>query len=219
MASRKRSSSPVLVCALPPEAIAVRLGLGRRPVADLRLCGMGPVRARKAASRLASVVPDGVPVVVLGVGGALVRGYEAGDLVVASALGRAEAPSGGVLTVVHPARPMEGASEELGQRLCEILGKEFSSTTRAPFLSAGRTARGAEREALGSSGAVICDTESAWLSRLAERRPFAVVRAIVDTPERELFSFQTVTGGITGLRRLEQIAGPVSELLASEFVP
>jgi 4-hydroxy-3-methylbut-2-enyl diphosphate reductase len=66
---------------------------------------------------------------------------------------------------------------------------------------------------LGRSGAVICDTESVWLGRLAERRPFAVVRAIVDTPERELVSLQTVTGGITGLRRLSQAAAVIAETL------
>lgn len=217
MAVPKHSPSQVLVCALPPEAVAVRVGLGRRPSASLRLSGMGPARARKAAARLASVLPDGVPVVVLGVGGALVRGYRAGDLVVASALGTADAPAGGDLAIVRPPVPLEGASDELGARLCEVLSGAFAGTTRAPFLSAGRTARGQERESLGACGAVICDTESAWLARLAERRPFAVVRAIVDTPERELVSLQTVTGGITGLRRLAQIAGPVSELLASEF--
>ncbi len=219
MAPRGRPASQVLVCALPPEAIAVRMGLGRRPVACLRLSGIGPARARKAAARLASVLPDGVPVVVLGVGGALVRGYLAGDLVVASALGTADAPGGGELVVQHPPRGLDDTSDRLGQRLCEVLSKTFPSTTRAPLLSAGRTARGSEREALGASGAVICDTESAWLARLAERRPFAVVRAIVDTPERELVSLQTVTGGIIGLRKLAQIAATVSDLLAAEFAP
>jgi hypothetical protein len=48
---------------------------------------------------------------------------------------------------------------------------------------------------------------------LAERRPFAVVRAIVDTPERELVSLQTITGGITGLVRLSQAAGVIAETL------
>ena len=61
---------------------------------------------------------------------------------------------------------------------------------------------------------MICDTESAWLARLAERRPFAVVRSIVDTPERELFSLQTVTGGVRGLKRLADASEIIADVLA-----
>jgi len=61
---------------------------------------------------------------------------------------------------------------------------------------------------------VICDTESAWLARLSERRPFAVVRSIVDTPERELVSLQTVTGGVIGLKRLGEAAAVIADVLA-----
>jgi 4-hydroxy-3-methylbut-2-enyl diphosphate reductase len=174
---------------------------------------MGPLRARRAASQLASSLPDGVPVVVLGVGGALTLGFQAGDLVVASAFGIADAGSDGSLRVVRPPAPLDERSQGLAERLQKALSGRFASTTAAPLLSAGRTARGPEREVLGRSGAVICDTESVWLGRLAERRPFAVVRAIVDTPERELVSLQTVTGGITGLRRLSQAAAVIAETL------
>jgi 4-hydroxy-3-methylbut-2-enyl diphosphate reductase len=174
---------------------------------------MGPLRARKAAARLASSLPDGLPVVVVGVGGALVRGFEAGDLVVASALGTADAVGGGDLQVLRAPVALDERSQGLAERLRAALSERFASTSSAPFLSAGRTARGSEREGLGRSGAVICDTESAWLSRLAERRPFAVVRAIVDTPERELLSLQTVTGGLTGLRRLADAAETIAEVL------
>jgi 4-hydroxy-3-methylbut-2-enyl diphosphate reductase len=174
---------------------------------------MGPLRARRAASKLASSLPDGVPVVVLGVGGALTRGFQAGDLVVASALGTADAGPDGNLQVVRPPVAFDERSQGLAERLQRALSGRFASTTAAPLLSAGRTARGPERDMLGRSGAVICDTESAWLGRLAERRPFAVVRAIVDTPERELVSLQTITGGITGLVRLSQAAGVIAETL------
>jgi 4-hydroxy-3-methylbut-2-enyl diphosphate reductase len=91
-------------------------------------------------------------------------------------------------------------------RLAAELRGAFPSTQLAPVLSANRTARGGERAVLSESGAVICDTESFWLARLAERRPFAVVRSIVDTPDRELMSVSTVTGGMLGLKRLADIA-------------
>jgi len=179
----------------------------------VRLTGMGPLHARQAASRLASSLPDGLPVVVVGVGGALVRGFEAGDLVVASAIGTADQAADGELRVVRPPAPLDERSRDLGQHLCEALSARFPSTSSAPVLSAERTARGPEREQLGGCGAVICDTESAWLARLAERRPFAVVRSIVDTPERELFSLQTVTGGVQGLKRLADAAQVIAEVL------
>lgn len=219
MPTRVRRDAFVFLCALPPEAVAARVGLRRLSGAPLyeggrvRLTGMGPARARKAAARLASSLPDGLPVVVVGVGGALVKGFEAGDLVVASALGTADAVGGGELQVLRDPAPLDERSQDLAGRLRTALSERFASTISAPFLSAGRTARGSERELLGRSGAVICDTESAWLSRLAERRPFAVVRAIVDTPERELLSLQTVTGGLTGLRRLADAAETVAGVL------
>jgi len=209
----------VLLCALPPEAVAVRAGLrrsGGSPAGRgrVRLVGMGPVRARKAAARLASVLPDGQPAVVLGVGGALVGGFAPGDLVVADALGSADQDGDGQLRVTRPPVALDARSAAFSDQVAAALSTRLPSSRQAPMISARRTAKGAERPALGESGAVICDTESYWLSRLAERRPFAVVRAIVDTPERELVSVQTVTGGLRGLRRLSDAAEVLAGLLS-----
>jgi 4-hydroxy-3-methylbut-2-enyl diphosphate reductase len=218
----------VVLCALPPEAAAAWAGLhlfdrraaGRSSAVRedgltgrVRLTGMGPSRARRAASQLASSLPDGIPVVVVGVGGALAEGFEAGDLVVASELGTAEAVLGGELLVVRPPSALDERSQAFAIRLVEALSGSFPSTSFAPLLSAGRTARGSERCVLARSGAVICDTESVWLARLAERRPFAVVRSIVDTPERELVSLHTVTGGMRGLGRLVSATQVIAEVL------
>jgi len=208
----------VLLCALPPEAAAAWAGL-RRTASQGRvsLVGMGPLRARKAASRLASVLPDGLPVVVVGVGGALVGGFAPGDLVVANALGTADA-DGGELVVTRQPAPLPARSSAFSDQVAAALSARYPCQ-QAAILSAGRTAKGPERLALGASGAVLCDTESYWLSRLAERRPFAVVRSIVDSPDRELVSLQTVTGGITGLRRLTGVAEVISSLLEREPQP
>lgn len=230
MATRHRTPPRfVLLCALPPEAIAVWVGLQlfeRRsvgPPADLqtagstgrvRLTGMGPAKARRACSQLASSLPDDVPVVVVGVGGALATGFAAGDLVVASAFGTAEDGSDGELRVSRLPTALDDRSLVFAKQLLEALSGRFASTSFAPLLSATRTARGSERGLLADSGAVICDTESAWLARLAERRPFAVVRAIVDTPERELVSLATVTGGVRGLSRLTAAAGVIADVAA-----
>jgi nucleoside phosphorylase len=206
--------SCVIACALPPEAIAVRAGLrgGRGNGVRVALTGMGPKFARRAVGRLASSLPDGVPVVILGVGGGLVSGFSPGDLVVADSLGLAETDDTGGLEVSEPPRPVSPSSSVLSQTLFDALSAAWPSTSLAPMLSATGTAKGAERTALAECGAVICDTESWWLSRVSSRRPFAVVRAIVDTPERELVSLQTVAGGVTGLLRLSQVADDIARV-------
>jgi 4-hydroxy-3-methylbut-2-enyl diphosphate reductase len=232
MATRRRTSPAFMVlCALPPEAVAAWVGLrvfeqrssGRPfsarqeglPGGRVRLTGMGPSRARRASSQLASSLPDGVPVVVVGVGGALVEGFEAGDLVVASAFGAADSGPDGELQVKRQPATLDERSQVFAQQLMDALSGAFPSTSLAPLLSSGRTARGPERGVLARSGAVICDTESVWLSRLAERRPFAVVRSVVDTPERELVSLQTLSGGARGLKRLTAATEVIAEVLAN----
>jgi len=168
---------------------------------------MGTERARRACGRLAASLPDGVPVVVLGVAGALTTGFEAGDLVVADALGFADVqPGGDELAVAYAPRPFDRRSEAFAASLAIALDDRPLPTRRAPVLTATRTVRGNERARLAETGAMICDTESAALLPLAERRPFAVVRAVVDSPDRELVSLRTVTGGISALKRLADAA-------------
>lgn len=207
----------LLLCPLPPEALAARIGLqqGGAVKGRVSIVGMGPSRARRAAARLASVLPDGLPVVVLGVGGALRGGLAAGDLVVANALGTADADGRGLVVTRRPVQ-LDARSSAFSDQVAAALSDRFVSTQQAAMLSAGRTAKGPERAVLAESGAVICDTESYWLSRLAERRPFAVVRSVVDSPDRELLSLQTVTGGVIGLKRLADVARVLASLLARD---
>jgi 4-hydroxy-3-methylbut-2-enyl diphosphate reductase len=229
MATRHRTPGGfVLLCALAPEALAAWTGLRlfdlraiggfsaarvALPGGRVRLTGMGPSRARKAAAQLASSLPDGLPVVVVGVGGALAEGFGAGDMVVASAFGTAHLDSEGGLHVAHSPAALDERSHAFAEQLMEALSGPFPSTSFAPLLSAVRTARGPERAVLARSGAVICDTESVWLARLADRRPFAVVRSIVDTPERELVSLHTVSGGVRGLSRLVSASEVIAQVL------
>ncbi|HXY43938.1 MAG TPA: hypothetical protein VEH29_07110, partial [Acidimicrobiales bacterium] len=148
----RQPDSLVLLCALPPEAAAARVGLNRArrrggeasviPAGRVRLTGMGPLRARQAAARLGSSLPDGVPVVVVGVGGALVKGFEAGELVVASAFGTAGEGPGGGLEVVRRPTALDERSRDLAQRLRAALSEQCGSVSSAPLLSACRTARG-----------------------------------------------------------------------------
>lgn len=217
-----------LLCALPPEAAAAKAGLllhnrsGRvrrssvdaAPRGRVRVVGMGPSRARNSCSRLASSLPVGAPVIVLGVGGALVGGLAPGTLVVADSVGTADVPPGhDELQVVTMPEPLDSRSAAFGASLAEALGERFVSTTRAPVLTATRVARGRERAKLAESGAIVCDTESAALMRLGVQRPFAVVRAVVDSPEQELLSLLTISGGMRGLKRLADAAAIIAGVL------
>lgn len=221
-----------LLCPLPPEAAAAKAGLllhgrSRRGGASavgtgggrVRMVGMGTERAARACARLASGLPDGVPIVVLGVAGALTNDFAAGDLVVADALGFAEVqPRHGELAVTRDPQPFDLRSEAFGAHLAVALHERLSSTRRAPVLTTTRTVRGRERARMAETGAMICDTESAVFLPLAERRPFAVVRAVVDSPDRELASLRTVTGGISALKRLAGAARVIADVLERQDV-
>jgi nucleoside phosphorylase len=219
-----------LLCPLPPEAAAAKAGLllhdrsrrGRGSAVGsergrVRIVGMGSERAGRACARLASSLPEGVPVVVLGVAGALTTGFDAGDLFVADAVGFAEVQPGGVeLEVNYVPRRFDRRSEVFGTTLAVALQEGLSSTRQGAVLTTTRTVRGRERARLAETGAVICDTESAAFLPLAERRPLAIVRAVVDSPDRELASLRTVTGGISALRRLADAARVIAGVLERE---
>jgi 4-hydroxy-3-methylbut-2-enyl diphosphate reductase len=48
---------------------------------------------------------------------------------------------------------------------------------------------------------------SAWLAAAAAGRPFAALRAVVDTPSRELVRISTLVGGVKAYRALGRAAG------------
>jgi 4-hydroxy-3-methylbut-2-enyl diphosphate reductase len=80
-------------------------------------------------------------------------------------------------------------------------------------------ARGAERAQLASDGSIAVDMESAWLAAGAAGRPFAALRAVVDTPSRELVRFSTVPSGFKAYRALGRAAGALdswAQTLADE---
>ncbi|BCB91758.1 hypothetical protein [Phytohabitans suffuscus] len=138
--------------------------------------GMGPRRAKAARSATG-------PVLVAGVGGGLAPGLAAGDLVVASEVG---GEMGGDGVVVSPSAPLlAGALRRLGLR-----------AHVGPVLSTRRLWKGA-------ADAAAVDMESAWLAP-DPGTPFAVVRAVVDTPDHPLWSFRTPARGVRALRALRR---------------
>jgi 4-hydroxy-3-methylbut-2-enyl diphosphate reductase len=149
---------------------------------------MGEKRSRAAAARVASMPARAVA--VLGFCGALSDDLRPGDVVLAS--------------------EVRGNGEPLQCQPSQRLGKELSGSgltvREGPIVSVPKMSRGVERAQLAEDGSIAVDMESAWLAPAAAGRPFAVLRAVVDTPSRELVRFSTVPGGIRAYRALVRAA-------------
>ncbi|HKE79254.1 MAG TPA: 4-hydroxy-3-methylbut-2-enyl diphosphate reductase [Solirubrobacteraceae bacterium] len=157
----------------------------------LQRTGMGPRRARAAARRAAQADADAIA--VAGFCGALDPGLEPGDIVVATELREGER------TIACPAAALlAGALRRAGLRVHE-----------GPIVSTPRLVRGAARADLRATGAIAVDMESAWLAEAAARRPFAVVRAVVDTPAHELTDPVALARGAREAYRALRAAAPV----------
>jgi hypothetical protein len=173
---------------LRAEALALRWGA---PELHVERCGMGAQRAQAAAHRLAPSSASAF--VVAGVGGALDRRLATGDIVVASEL-RNE---------FGERRPLRPDSDSLAD-LLRTLGHPVHV---APIVSSEQLVTGSSRrQRLAEDGAHVVDTESWWLAACAGARPFAVVRVVVDAPDRELLRLGTAWRGLEALRVLARIA-------------
>jgi 4-hydroxy-3-methylbut-2-enyl diphosphate reductase len=180
----------VVLAPMRIEARAVRRGL--EPGAQVVPTGIGRRHSTAAAARQLR----GAAVAVSGFCGALDPTLVPGELIVATELrgpdGVISCPAAGVLA---------GA-----------LRRRRLRVRTGPIISTPRIVRGRERERLRQSGALAVDMESAWLAGAAAGRPFAVVRAVVDTPTVELsrpLSVVNATG--RAYWALRQAAGVLSQ--------
>ncbi|GAA3081401.1 hypothetical protein GCM10010464_51840 [Pseudonocardia yunnanensis] len=187
--------NPVVCTPLRAERIAV----GRRPgAAQVVRTGFGPRRSRAAAHRIAA--GGARPVLVAGVAGALDARLRPGDLVVAD-----EVRGDGVEPVMVPsAVPLAAALRRVGLRV--HVGPVFSSPS---------VVDGDRRSELARTGALAVDMESAWLADAAAGGPFAVVRAVVDTPDAPLYRPSTLVHGLRALRSLRRAAPALDDWLAA----
>jgi 4-hydroxy-3-methylbut-2-enyl diphosphate reductase len=184
------SGRTVVFAPLRLEARAVRRAA---PGVEVLRSGAGPIRAARAA---AAVAEAGRPsaVAVAGVAGGLVPGLSPGTIVVADRVMSED----GTTVATLPAAGML-AAELVEHGLPAVAGGVVST----PRLVRGSDARAA----LARTGAVAVDTETAYILAAGWPVPTAVIRVIVDTPERELMSVSTMGGGITALRNLRAAAG------------
>ncbi|MFD5562706.1 phosphorylase family protein [Kitasatospora griseola] len=187
-------TEPLLVlCALAPEAWALRGGdwsgaAGGPPV--LARTGMGRRTAGRRAAALLDVGGYGA-LLIAGFGAAVGPGVRPGEVIVADRVTDAEGRT-------HPltaAPALATALEEAGLRA-------HLGTLR----TADHVVRGAERSRLHAEGALAVDMEAAAvLAARAEHvpdLPAAVLRVVVDTPERELIRPGTLLAGFRAWRAL-----------------
>jgi 4-hydroxy-3-methylbut-2-enyl diphosphate reductase len=178
----------LLVCSpLRLEARAVRRGIGAG--GDVRQTGYGPEKSAAQAAWLRES-PFGM-LAIAGTGGGLTGDLSPGDLVVGTQV------SGAGKVVSCPSAPL----------LAGELRRAGLRARAGPIATVSRLARGAERERLAGTGALVADLESAQLLAAAADRPAVVVRAVSDTPQRPLGP-ATLAGGLAALRSL-RLAGPV----------
>jgi len=168
----------LLIAPMAVEARALRRAL---PEVEIVRSGVGPRRARRAAARMADH-PAGA-VAVAGFAGALSDDLEPGELIVASEL---LTPSGTLAASCPGAGVIAGLLARRGLRA--RVGPLVS--TQAPVFGAAR------RAMLARTGALAVDMESVWLAGAAAGRPFAVVRAVTDTPRHELWRARSVLGAM-----------------------
>jgi 4-hydroxy-3-methylbut-2-en-1-yl diphosphate reductase len=196
---REAPARDLLVLApLSIERLAVRAA--RRPV-DVVRTGMGPRRSEQALPRLTAAPARALAVV--GFCGALDGTLSPGELVVASEL---RDPEGGVIAC-------PGA-----EALVDELVRAGLRARVGTIASARRLVVGDARGRLAAAGAIAVDMESAWLAPAAVGRPFAVVRVVVDTPDREVHRPLATVNGILrasavlrrAVRPLEVWAGTAS---------
>ncbi len=191
----------------------------RVPTAEVVTTGAGPRRSREAARRLA-----GRPRVVVGVAGALAGGLAPGDVVVADEV---RDPAGRSVRVAS-APLLAAALRAAGLRVHvgPVVAAEHVVTGPArtalarpvpranPSRHEGNPRHPRSTESSPRTAPLVVDTESAWLAP-DDDAPFAVVRAVVDTPEHPLVHPGTITRGITALAALRRAAPAIAAWCAA----
>jgi 4-hydroxy-3-methylbut-2-en-1-yl diphosphate reductase len=172
-------------------AVAARSG----PNTVVARTGSGPARARATAEALAGAAHPGA-VAVAGVAGALVPDLAPGTLVVAD---RVIDEQGTLVASLQSAGLIAAALQRRG--LPAVVGTVATTA---------RIVRGARRSALAATGAIAVDMETTALLTQPWAAATAVVRAVADTPQRELWSVGMLSSGARALSAL-RAATPVME--------
>jgi 4-hydroxy-3-methylbut-2-enyl diphosphate reductase len=198
-------SDVLIVSPLGVEALAVR---SAAPGLRVRTTGMGP---RKAMSAVPALLQDPASaLVIVGFGGGLPLDSRLCEVVVADevvAIGADGVPEGERIACAGAARLREG------------LASYGLSCRGGTVASVHEIITGPARTRMLASGAVAVDMESAWVAQAACRRPFAVVRVLLDTPEHDLRQrlpvgppLPTIAGGMRALATLRRVGAAFGQM-------
>ena len=198
-------SDVLVVSPLGVEALAVR---SAAPGLRVRTTGMGPRKAMAAVSGL--LADPAAALVVVGFGGGLPAGSRLCEVVVAEA----------VVAVDAGGRPSaERVACHAADELARALTGHGLPVSRGLVASVEQIVTGEGRARVEASGAVAVDMESAWLVEAAGGRPFAVVRVLSDTPERELRQrlpvgppLPTLADGVRAMSMLRRVGRALGRL-------
>ena len=191
--------SPQLLLFAPLRLEARALAPRRTSTAVVRT-GAGPAKARSAVERIRNSLSPGA-VAIGGVGGGLRPGIRPGTLVVADRVIDGE---GNTVARLSSARLLAANLARSG------LDVEIGTVVTTDRVVHGRQ----PRERLAALGAVAVDMETATILARPWGCPTAVIRAVADTPERELRSPATLSAGRKALSAL-RAASPVLEQWAA----
>ncbi|HEV3053642.1 MAG TPA: 4-hydroxy-3-methylbut-2-enyl diphosphate reductase [Solirubrobacteraceae bacterium] len=182
------------VLVLAPMSIEARAVRAGAPWAQVQRIGMGPHRAKRAAS-LTRDRPTGA-VIIAGFCGALDPELEPGDIVLASEL---RGPTG--------TTPCPDPSILAGH-----LRRGGFNVRVGPVASTQRLVVRERRRALQRTGALAVDMESAWLAPDAHAEPLVTLRVVLDTHRHELHRpLRTAAGAARAYKALRGVAALVED--------
>lgn len=167
---------------LVPSLAEAAVLAGSPPGVTVLRTGMGQRRALAAAGRALRIPADAVA--VAGFCGGLTAEIGPGDLVVATSVaddGRQQAAP-----QVPGAAGAPGHRNAAGNLAAALRARGVERVHEGRIVSSYHVVRGAERVRFAAGGALAVDMESAWLQAAAAGRPFAVLRAVLDTPSTRL---------------------------------
>jgi nucleoside phosphorylase len=194
---------PTFLTPLGIEAVAVRRGARG---AKVERVGMGPVKATAARVRIDLAVPADRPLVLVGLGGGLVGGATAGEVIVGSSI-----------------QLLDGEEEialDGSEQVVDALREAGLRARVAPIVSSPRILHGADaRAAAARRGAHVVDMETYWCAPLAETHPFAVCRVLSDVPGQDLWSLRTPSAMVRALRVIGTVARTLSRQPSTTVAP
>jgi 4-hydroxy-3-methylbut-2-enyl diphosphate reductase len=189
--------SELLVAA--PLRIEAALISSAARTAAVRKTGMGPTKARTAASALAA--HPSAALLVVGFCGGLDGGSVPGEVIVAEEVYTAHDEH-------HREQPLRC---DLAPELVTHLAGRGMKLRSGPVVCVSKIAVGDRRSELHARGAIAVDMESVWLGAAAAGRPFGVVRVVLDSPSHELFRVRAIAQAVRAARVLRRVAGALHD--------